>query len=315
MRSNHPGFSIKLPKKSIKAPRKCHSNPVLPPSHDKPKEKKISQNLICHIQKKRLAELKRISEGRVFCLICKETFSCMKSAKTHSQKKHKSRKNFQCKICKKLLGFKRNISLHMRDVHGLPKKLAKKSPKKKELNPALPKNRVKKSVYIHNWNELKETKNGRIVCLNCNKTFSGMNTAKQHYKEQHMQKYTFKCKVCNKKFRQERSIISHMRMCHGPGSKKAVDKVVQKWDWSKLRLTEANKVICLDCDETFSSMKSAKSHYKTQHMTDKNALNFICEICKKGFAVKSYLKTHIRKVHTLPKKGLSSNGHSSLIEM
>ena len=29
----------------------------------------------------------------------------------------------------------------------------------------LPKNRVKKSVHKHNWNELKETKNGRIDCI------------------------------------------------------------------------------------------------------------------------------------------------------
>ena len=44
-------------------------------------------------------------------------------------------------------------------------------------------------------------------------------------------------------------------------------------------------------------MSGARVHYRNLHLTDKNARIFICNVCNKGFAVKDYMKKHMRVVH------------------
>ena len=50
--------------------------------------------------------------------------------------------------------------------------------------------------------------------------------------------------------------------------------------YKHLEFLDSGNVKCLDCNETFSSIDSAKKHYKDMHMADKNGNKFICKLCK-----------------------------------
>ena len=67
--------------------------------------------------------------------------------------------------------------------------------------------------------------------------------------------------------------------------------------WKQLEVTECGRVKCLNCDKTYSSMETARSHYKFLHMTDKNDVPFFCNVCKKGFAIREHLNRHMKKMH------------------
>ena len=85
-----------------------------------------------------------------------------------------------------------------------------------------------------------------------------------------------KCGLCEKSFFGE-FLSKHMRVSH-PG----VERPSKKISWEiKLQPIENDDVKCLDCNKIFSAIDSAKIHYKTEHLTDKNSLKFFCKFVKR----------------------------------
>ena len=105
----------------------------------------------------------------------------------------------------------------------------------------------------------------------------------------------FCCQICKKICRSKSGFDKHMR-----------------WHtvWKQLEVSECGRVKCLNCDKTYSSMETARSHYKFLHMTDKNDVPFFCNVCKKGFAIKDYLNRHMKNVHFLPQMTSKPNQRS-----
>merc|ERR1719483_1525434 len=94
--------------------------------------------------------------------------------------------------------------------------------------------------------KLKPIEDGRMECLDCNKTFSSKKSARVHYKKVHMTDQNdlkFVCKVCNKGFAVEQYMRRHMKEIHS--------------------VHYHSK--CLECSKIFYCMTTAKEHHKNVH--------------------------------------------------
>ena len=101
-----------------------------------------------------------------------------------------------------------------------------------------------------------------------------------------------KCDLCQRSFFGD-FLSKHMRVSH-PG----VERPKKKKSWEiKLQPSENDNVKCLDCQNIFSTMESAKIHYKTQHFAVKTNKNCKCQLCAKYFENNKKLKKHILKKH------------------
>ena len=175
-----------------------------------------------------LEKLKPIEDGHMECLDCNKTFSSKETARTHYKKLHLN-KRFTCAVCNKDFTSENCLKKHMEGAHMLPKMVMNESNEKIE------------------WKIVKLNEDGCFNCLDCCKTFSNLRTAKEHHKnvhmtnqndrkfickvckkgfvvehymrrhmkEIHMNKETFKCKVCLKTMRYKGSLVKHMDNCQG----------------------------------------------------------------------------------------------------
>ena len=101
----------------------------------------------------------------------------------------------------------------------------------------------------------------------------------------------FNCKLCGEEFEVQHSLRIHIKDVHGKP---------KEVHYEKLELAENGQVKCLECNKTYSSIQTAKIHRKNVHMSNHNDRKFICKLCNKDFAVKDYMKKHVKKVHESP---------------
>jgi uncharacterized Zn-finger protein len=125
-----------------------------------------------------------------------------------------------------------------------------------------------------------------IDCSDCSKKFSSKQNLELHRVFQHKILF-FKCpKInCNKSFFREDYLNEHINIIHNGG------KIAKPYKCQKARK-------CIDNDVAFKTLGELNQHLKRH-----GPKNYICDICKKGFAMKAYLETHKRshtgeKVHS-----------------
>ena len=263
MSLEHSGCTYVLPEKSLNRPKETQ---------------KIFDNSIEN------HELKQNVDGRTVCLTCHKTFVNFQGAKRHFKETHlnfkrnlilgkqsdqsygihklmirKNTEDFCCQICKKICKTKSGLDSHMR---------------------------------WHNvWKQLEVTENGLVKCLDCDKTYSSLEGARSHCKKWHMADKNgnnFICKLCDEEYEVQYSLKEHVKNVHGRP---------KEFKNKKLQAIGDGRVKCLDCDKTYSSIDTARRHYKFLHMTDKNDVPFFCDECKKGFAIQGYLNRHMKKIH------------------
>ena len=62
---------------------------------------------------------------------------------------------------------------------------------------------------------LEGSKNGKVLCIQCDKTFCSIYNAKRHYEEQHgMVNSEVECQICHKNFKNAHSRGNHYRIVH-----------------------------------------------------------------------------------------------------
>ena len=70
---------------------------------------------------------------------------------------------------------------------------------------------------------------------------------------------------------------------------------------------------CQECNQEFSNLRTAKSHYYEKHTLDKNEKNFKCEFCPYKTHIKRYLADHSYRRHKIPFK-ISSKKYAIAIK-
>merc|ERR1712079_355256 len=126
------------------------------------------------------------------------------------------------------------------------------------------------------WRIVEPNSKGKINCLDCSKSFNDMKSAKQHYKDDHMTKKKFVCKVCKQCYWFEDYLKLHMRSAHML-PKLLFNKSSEKFEWKLVTPNEDGRFTCLDCPKTFSMFYSAKTHHEQAH---RSKTRFICNVCK-----------------------------------
>ena len=62
---------------------------------------------------------------------------------------------------------------------------------------------------------LEGNKNGKVLCIQCDKTFCSIYNGKRHYEEQHgMVNSEVECQICHKRFKNAHSRGNHYRIVH-----------------------------------------------------------------------------------------------------
>ena len=113
----------------------------------------------------------------------------------------------------------------------------------------------------------------RVKCNHCDEIFFNNNDVKSHLKSTHNLSLSM-CKFCGKILENEKSIKNHELREHGN--------------------TEYGSIACQHCGISFIQNSRLLRHIRDVHS---NIRNFICEICSKGFKVRSKLKEHMY-IHT-----------------
>ena len=112
-------------------------------------------------------------------------------------------------------------------------------------------------------------------CPICSRTFEKVKTYYSHMLQHQPEKWKFKCDLCPtfSTFQTARHLMLHKSKKHQEG------------------------IICSICGNTYSSDSNLKYHILNVHQASK----FTCDECKKIFASKTYLKSHM-KLHSKSQK-------------
>ena len=166
----------------------------------------------------------------------------------------KNTEDFCCQICQKICRSKSGVDSHMR-WHTV-------------------------------WKQLEVTESGRVKCLDCEKSYSSIDTARRHYKFLHMTDKNDN--VCKKGFAIKDYLNRHVKSVHFS------PQMTSKLNQRRLKPNKHGGVTCQNCKKDFSSMKNAKRHYIRQHISKKM---FKCKVCKKDLSNESNMIRHMRAVH------------------
>ena len=120
------------------------------------------------------------------------------------------------------------------------------------------------------------------VCDICHMKFFTMYYLKRHFKINHVENDTiFKCEMCPKEFKNERSRKDHVAKIH------LLNKIFNE-------RRDANQFKCETCQKILSSNESLRSHIKNVHEQKRRTKH--CQLCDKDLNHESF-KKHQKTVH------------------
>lgn len=109
-----------------------------------------------------------------------------------------------------------------------------------------------------------------LICDICKKDFAKLGELRLHFRREHKKVWYVVC--CKVKLRHRKHILEHLSYHTNPNAFK-----------------------CPHCLRQFMSQQALSNHTENRHKPEKRVL--VCDICKKTFAFKSILTTHIRELH------------------
>uniref|UniRef100_H2YXE0 C2H2-type domain-containing protein n=1 Tax=Ciona savignyi TaxID=51511 RepID=H2YXE0_CIOSA len=233
------------------------------------------KNYTCEICAKSFVSKKTLSVhqnlhsvNRPICTICHREFTQERSLLRHIKNVHEHEKRFSCQICGKCFGQSGELKSHMRVHDG--------STECKDCNETFPDLKAfrRHRRFMHFDYPAKT-----ISCKLCDKKFSNERTLQNHVKCIHDKKNTFVCETCGKSFAYKATLKMHVAV-HSD-NKDGVAKTTQK------------KFKCDTCGKEMWTHIGLRDHISAAHHGKKN---YKCEQCGKEFAFRGSLMIH-RDVH------------------
>lgn len=156
-------------------------------------------------------------------------------------------------------------------------------------------------------------------CRYCDKRFASDKLSRLHETRQHLASKEddpgFKCKICSASFNKRANGLRHARRMHGSRINKSEISTVSnqtpvesnfRCDHCKMKFLNSGALIshsrkahtsqelifqCAICDKRVTSFRILREHIEAVH---EKKLSYFCDLCGKGHARKSGLRTHIK---------------------
>nr|XP_045607304.1 zinc finger protein 665-like [Procambarus clarkii] len=210
-----------------------------------------------------------IHTGKPFtCEICGKGFTGRYLLREHLAVEHdqissntQSPTNHQCRECKKYMSTRTALQYHQAQLHPCMKCNRKFSCRTGLREHVL-------QVHDH----VSVTKGGRLVCVQCNKSFNYRHHYLNHVAH-HSDEKTHKCQKCKKGFLTSQALYCHTKQVH------------EKYNY---------RYPCETCEKVFICNAKLVEHVRT-HTGEKP---FECGICSVAFAAKATYKSHMKLVHS-----------------
>ena len=129
--------------------------------------------------------------------------------------------------------------------------------------------------YSHNDHKIPKTKTHRplvLKCEFCEKTFRDNYNLNSHVMNIHEDNKKYKCQHCNKGFNQKYVLLGHIQIIH----------------------ENVRNFVCYFCDKAFGFTGDLKKHLRGFHF---KIYGHKCPSCDKSFIEKYKMKIHMKKVH------------------
>lgn len=229
------------------------------------------------------------------CKVCSKVFNKRQLYRTHNEMLHgvKAKVRVECEICGRLFANKKIVKRHTAEVHYGQREPEAKCPQCDYRSY----NRSNLKVHIDKHNNTPA-----FVCDLCGMGCFTKTSLNDHAANAHGQ--GFKCPTCNKCYRNDSSLKSHMKT-HDPGFDPATVRQQcehcgeffnHKSSLNKHLLRHLGLGKTFDCDVCGKKVAS-KGSYRSHMAIHSGFKPWACEYCDKRFADRQYLTQH-RRIHT-----------------
>ena len=190
----------------------------------------------------------------VDCHQCGKSFARKSVLKKH-QESCLQNANLKCSLCKKIYHQKYAYHEHIKICSAKPQDIGRK------------------------YNHRKKT----VPCQICDKLFVDTKAKSQHMFLQHNERDTsenkdFACIVCGKTFSNGSKLKAHITVVHKLEDARSFRKMCIETEYGNVQEERtSDSVCCLECFDTFPSVKKLKNHFKQVH--NKTAVSTYCLIC------------------------------------
>ncbi|XP_023346151.1 zinc finger protein 271 isoform X3 [Eurytemora carolleeae] len=216
-----------------------------------------------HFQENHLNEIEKHR-----CFLCGMSFRKSFNVKSHILTVHRRRRDYKCGECDDKFTKRNHVVRHLELKHGIL--LADASTK---------------------FSECEKT------CEICGEIFSKQGSLNTHIMTVHPDVKAFKCRLCLAEFDTRSEIMEHIVNLHG---EEEVEENIETRSEELLGMKKfkkpLNRVSCDQCEQTFCSNHSLKTHIRTVH---ENIKDFSCNVCSMEFSTVSGVKRHLLTHHDI----------------
>ena len=231
----------------------------------------------------------------------------IKSENSINQEKPSKKKPCKCEICGKVLSERYKLNLHIKNVHGKPRK---------DYKSITYKNTIKRQAATK-----KDNKKKSCECELCGKILSEKYKLNLHMKIVHERQKDYKCETCGYECGYEYTLRKHIMAVHEK-STESICEICGKTFRDKFVLKKHIRTVhkfhkengdehktnnlyeCKTCGETFTDQYVFRDHRRTVHDEDKK---YVCEVCGQKFVRLIDMKNHVISIHEKPKQDPNFN--------
>nr|XP_023012591.1 zinc finger protein 664-like isoform X1 [Leptinotarsa decemlineata] len=191
----------------------------------------------------------------------------------HHEKIHVNKRAYRCEKCPKAFNTSSDLHKHNICVH------IDRAQWKYTCNSCNRKFPLKINLDSHIKTHTGEK---NFSCHLCERKCISKSVLKSHI-QTHSNIISFKCSLCTQAYKYRKSLNLHLAKAHGIGNMKVP--------------VATKKFVCPLCSKTYTANNKLQKHIRSHD----GERPFKCPECTKCFADKSYVKTHLRNAHNIPK--------------